>query len=169
MAKDKAKTGGAKKNHHARISYLHKAATYLNSIQMGKIQESKQELASKMGRESTANASPSRAARGLPPHLAGHLSQVARKTQIRLQPEMKHTICKRCSNILVDGQTSTKSVQNSSKGGAKPHADILVIDCHYCGTQKRFPIGARRQKKKFERLSVKQSNDKIPDDTRMTR
>ncbi|RMX83039.1 hypothetical protein D0868_15723, partial [Hortaea werneckii] len=61
---------------------------------------------------------------GLPLHLATHLRQVALKSQIRLRTDVKHSICKRCSSVLVEGQTSNKHIENKSKGGRKPHADV---------------------------------------------
>lgn len=88
---------------------------------------------------------------GLPIHLATHLRQVALKSQIRLRTDVKHSICKRCSSVLVEGQTSNKRIENKSKGGKKPHADVLVISCKVCGAEKRFPVGAKRQKRKGER------------------
>ena len=53
--------------------------------------------------------------------------------------------------VLVSGATCRKFVENLSNGGRKPHADVLVIECGSCGAQKRWPIGARRQRKKGER------------------
>ncbi|GAB1727839.1 hypothetical protein NU195Hw_g2159t1 [Hortaea werneckii] len=88
---------------------------------------------------------------GLPLHLATHLRQVALKSQIRLRTDVKHSICKRCSSILIEGTTSNKRIENKSKGGKKPHADVLVISCKVCGADKRFPVGAKRQRRKGER------------------
>ncbi|KAI7280085.1 hypothetical protein KC345_g4975 [Hortaea werneckii] len=88
---------------------------------------------------------------GLPLHLATHLRQVALKSQIRLRTDVKHSICKRCSSVLIEGTTSNKRIENESKGGKKPHADVLLISCNVCGADKRFPVGAKRQKRKGER------------------
>ncbi|RMY29670.1 hypothetical protein D0865_15456 [Hortaea werneckii] len=88
---------------------------------------------------------------GLPLHLATHLRQVALKSQIRLRTDVKHSICKRCNSVLVESQTSNKRIENKSKGGRNPHADVLVISCRVCGADKRFPVGAKRQKRKGER------------------
>lgn len=88
---------------------------------------------------------------GLPLHLANHIRQVAQKAIIRLPPDIKHSICKRCNAVLVDGLTSSKRTENLSKGGKKPWADVLVIECGACGAAKRFPVGAPRQEKKAER------------------
>jgi ribonuclease P protein subunit RPR2 len=39
-------------------------------------------------------------------------------------------------------------IENLSKGGRKPWADVLVVRCRVCGFVKRYPVGARRQRKK---------------------
>ncbi|RMZ34169.1 hypothetical protein D0859_01672 [Hortaea werneckii] len=96
---------------------------------------------------------------GLPLHLATHLRQVALKSQIRLRTDVKHSICKRCSSILIEGTTSNKRIENKSKGGRKPHADVLVISCKVCGADKRFPVGAKRQKRKGERDQLESGVD----------
>ncbi|KAK3056432.1 hypothetical protein LTR09_002939 [Extremus antarcticus] len=163
MAKDKSKGGVPNKHVHARISYLQQAATYL-AIQGPQPQatsaESEDRLATEKPAEVSATVPPkndelqaeqSRPSGGLPQYLSDHLVQVARKTQIRLHLDVKHSICKRCGNTLVDGKTSTKSVENLSKGGKKPHADVMVVECSYCGAKRRFPVSAQRQKKKSER------------------
>lgn len=85
---------------------------------------------------------------GLPLQLNAHLRAVAQKAQIRLSREIKHAICKICSSPLIDGETCIRSTENSSKGGRKPWADILVLKCCACGACKRFPVGATKQKRK---------------------
>ena len=81
-------------------------------------------------------------------HLLSHLRGVSLKSQIRLSPAIKHSVCKRCDTLLVPGSTSTSAMENLSKGGKKPWADVLVIRCNICHAEKRFPIGARRQQKR---------------------
>ena len=77
--------------------------------------------------------------------LVTHLRAVSLKSQIRLSPAMKHTICKHCDILLVPGSTSTSYMENNSRNGRKPWADVLVTTCTACGTAKRFPVGAKRQ------------------------
>ena len=77
--------------------------------------------------------------------LVVHLRAISLKSQIRLSPAMKHTICKRCDALLIPGSTSTSYMENNSRGGRKPWADVLVTTCAGCGTAKRFPMGAKRQ------------------------
>ncbi|RYP86163.1 hypothetical protein DL769_000775 [Monosporascus sp. CRB-8-3] len=75
---------------------------------------------------------------------------------------MKHTICKYCDTLLVEGHTSTSFVENQSKGGKKPWADVLVVKCNTCGGLKRFPVQAPRQKRRPIREA--ESKKKAEDD-----
>lgn len=88
---------------------------------------------------------------GLPLQLSGHLAQVARKSQIRLDQSVKRAICRRCNTPLIEGQTCSRSMENLSKGGRKAHADVLVVQCKACGAAKRWPVGAQRQRRKTNR------------------
>lgn len=85
---------------------------------------------------------------GLAHHVSSHLRQVALKSQIRLCLSTKHSTCKTCDAVLIEGRTCRRYTENSSRAARKPHADVLVIECTACGTQKRFPVGAKRQKRK---------------------
>ncbi|KAK4898486.1 hypothetical protein LTR27_004083 [Elasticomyces elasticus] len=107
---------------------------------------------------------------GLPLYLASHLGQIARKTQTRLHPNIKHTICRTCNAVLIIGETSTKRMENVSRGGRKPHADVLVVECTVCGAAKRFPVGAKRQKRKAARSQNQEqgkSHDCLVEDASM--
>lgn len=88
---------------------------------------------------------------GLPILYTSQLQSIARKGQIRLAQEVKRCICKTCSAPLVDGTTATRYTENLSKGGDKPWAEVLVVKCNACGTAKRFPVGARRQRRRKDR------------------
>ena len=83
--------------------------------------------------------------------LLSQLRGVSLKSQIRLSPAIKHSVCKRCDTLLVPGPTSKRWIENPSKGGKKSWADVLVIQCDLCSTEKRFPVGARRQQRKEQR------------------
>lgn len=107
------------------------------------------------GQPSTATFNPPPS--GLPLQLSTHLSIIAQKAQIRLAKELKHSICKICSSLLIEGQTCSRSKENLSKGGRKPWADVLVVKCLACGYCKRFPVGAKKQQRKALRASNAQS------------
>lgn len=79
--------------------------------------------------------------------------------QVRLPSDVKHAICKRCGAVLLDSETSRKFTENLSTGGQKRHAEVTILECAYCGAQKRFPAGAMRQKKKALRESAKQAQE----------
>lgn len=86
--------------------------------------------------------------------LLSHLRGISLKSQIRLTPNMKHSVCKRCDSLLLAGNTSNSLIENKSRGGKKPWADVLVVTCNLCGMEKRFPTGAARQLGKAERVKT---------------
>lgn len=85
-------------------------------------------------------------------HFISNLRLVAQKSQIRLNPALKRSFCKTCDSLLVPGTTSRVQCENKSKNGRKPQADVHVITCMTCGAQKKFPMGAKRQSSKAQRL-----------------
>lgn len=137
------------KHLHARTTFLYQAATYLNlqtspfdAAADGKATE---ELPATWHAPHLQSMSP------VALELGSDLQQVSRKAQLRLAVDMKRTICKRCNTILVPGRTAIQMLENPSKNGRKPCADILSIECKLCGGKKRFPIGATKQPKKHAR------------------
>ena len=191
MAKDKTKTGVPNKHLHARISYLQQAAKCLaaghvspnglasmrsaapnedtiDQEQAPSDGDAPEPPIGPMSQEGPAHGDakvsnfqqPSFG--GLPLLLSSHLAQVARKSQIRLHPTIKHSICKRCTTPLIEGQTCRKFMENLSKGGRKPNADVLVLECTACGATKRWPVGAKRQERKTKR---KQSTNEVNGDS----
>lgn len=86
-----------------------------------------------------------------------HLRAVAMKTQIRLPVTLKRSVCKRCDTILTPEVTCSHEIRNASRGGKKPWADVLVVRCLLCGTEKRFPQTEKRGKKLVERRQEKDS------------
>ncbi|KAI4734183.1 hypothetical protein E4T50_15277 [Aureobasidium sp. EXF-12298] len=123
------------KHLHARIAYLHQAATHL-ALQPPPV----------------THTDPSRLQQhGLPLLLAAQLQAVSQKAQIRLSHDMKRSICKVCSTPLMPDTTSETRIENKSRAKKKSCADVLVIHCRNCYAEKRFPVGAQRQKKKADR------------------
>ncbi|KAI4842290.1 hypothetical protein E4T44_07394 [Aureobasidium sp. EXF-8845] len=116
------------KHLHARIAYLHQAATHL-ALQSPPV---------------THTDSTRLQQHGLPLLLTAQLQAVSQKAQIRLSHDMKRSIY----------TTSETRIENKSRAEKKSCADVLVIRCRNCHTEKRFPIGARRQKKKAERRAI---------------
>lgn len=85
--------------------------------------------------------------------MLSHIKGVAKKGQVRVAPSVKHSVCKRCDILLIDGHNSTRRTENQSRGGRKPWAEVLVITCRSCGTAKHYPIGAKRQPRREDRPS----------------
>lgn len=154
MAKKKA-PGVPNRHVYSRISFLYQAASYLSTS------AAKQDASSSQ----TDTEQASVAAQNLSRKMITDLRAVTLKSQVRISPALKRTICKYCDTLLVEGQTCSSSVENKSKGGKKPWADVLVIKCHTCGRAKRFPVSAERQKRRPQRASTdtKVADSKRPD------
>lgn len=146
MGKAKTSKGadGVPQRHlHARISYLHQAATYLANTQgentlpeYSSNSEGARILEFKL-RNPQSNQTK---------HLLSQLQGVSKKSQIRLARNLKHSVCKRCDALLISGVTSSEQVTNSSTDQRKPWADVFEINCRTCGAAKRFPIGQKQCK-----------------------
>lgn len=140
MAKAKPKPpkgnpGANNKIANSRVRFLHEAALLLASI--GNSQN-----------DSEANITATNPTKILSRTLAKDLRGVARKSQIRLSSSVKHSVCKNCHTVLQDGITCTREVENRSRGGKKAWADVTVVKCTTCGLVKRFPVAAKRQKRR---------------------
>jgi ribonuclease P protein subunit RPR2 len=161
MAKVKAAKGAncPNKSLHSRVSFLYQAASYLSSRQLQNPDGDKAEsLAEKKEPEICAikpknvpHDFTSLSSHALSRQYLSDLRSVSLKTLIRLSPKMKHTICKRCDTMMTEGFTCTINIENKSKNGKKPWADVLVQSCHTCGFERRFPISAERQKRRPHR------------------
>jgi ribonuclease P protein subunit RPR2 len=135
---------------YSRISYLYQAAAYLAAAG-----EDQQKPNSPLDAKNCPQQAMSR-------RLVTDMRSTSLKTQIRLAPALKHTICKFCDTLLVGGDTCTSVVENQSKGAKKPWADVLVLTCQTCGGLKRFPLNAARQKRRPLRESVTQKPEQAP-------
>ena len=180
MGKEKSKSQG--RNHlHSRISYLHQASTYIANPQKEKsntvqsvqpdsgdlfIHPQEDEGHSRHANDSYVSSSHvssrMKLERNTLPALSRQmiedLRSVSLKCQERLAPNVKHSICKRCNSLLVAGSTSTNHLENKSRGGRKPWADVLVVTCRTCGIQKRFPVGSKHQLRKSERIRTQKKD-----------
>ncbi|KAI1212627.1 RNAse P, Rpr2/Rpp21 subunit, partial [Annulohypoxylon truncatum] len=111
---------------YSRISYLYQAATYLASHSEPKGSSNvPQSSEGGKGDISTPNKQIShnnRTKHTLSRHLITDLRSTSLKSQIRLSPAMKHTMCKLCDSLLIEGETSSSVVENKSKGSKKPWA-----------------------------------------------
>lgn len=149
----KAKNNGGVQNRalYSRVSFLQQAATFLStsSTRQQPPPDSKPAATTTSTTESTADDCPH--LQGMARRLVTHLRSVSLKSRIRLAPAVKQTICKFCDSVLSEGQSCTSTVENRSRGGKKPWADVLVRKCHTCGRERRYPISAPRPKRKTQR------------------
>jgi ribonuclease P protein subunit RPR2 len=165
MAKAKVSkgTGVVNKAQNLRISFLYQAAAYLAtpiSSHEEKQDESKN-ASTNIDTQTDSNLKLPSDAQLLKSHSTSlsrqaisDLRTISLKTQLRLSPGMKHTMCKRCSSLLLDGSTCINSIENKSKHGKKPWADIQVRKCNTCGLEKRTPLSASRQKRRPARATT---------------
>lgn len=137
------------KHLHARSSFLYQAATYL-TLQTSSCHEVATDVPQSEQTQSH-DASKSQKQSPLALELGSDLQQVSRKGQLRLAVDLKRSLCKSCNTVLVPGRTATQTVENHSKGGKKPWANLLIVTCGVCGGKKRFPVGAKPQLKKSKR------------------
>ena len=104
------------KEHYARMQFLHQAATWCQLH------------------------------RDLAPLARGYTRNrdlVAKKTVLKLAPELKHLRCKQCFTPQIPGLTTSTFIDNQLRLQLR-HCDVLVRRCLRCGHHKRFPVGADR-------------------------
>jgi len=147
--------GVPNKHLHARTTFLYQAATYLTLQAAAETHEQGKENLDAPNQAPSVAIARVRPQSALALQIGTHLRAVSLKGQVRLSTGLKRSVCKTCNAILIPGQTSTQTVENKSKGRRKPHADVLVIECSFCKSKKRFPVGATRQQKKAKRAFEK--------------
>ncbi|KAL7916165.1 RNAse P Rpr2/Rpp21/SNM1 subunit domain-containing protein [Trichoderma velutinum] len=167
MAKAKGNPGIQNRHIYTRASYLYQAASYLaDCAQQVKPQVTPQKAQHDDDPSSASRIdAPSSTAIDFSPKFAhsnqerkvlmnishqvvSDMRSVSLKAQIRQSPSIKQTICKYCDAILIEGKTCHSTVENLSKGGRKPWADVLVSRCGTCGNVKRYPVSAPRQRRR---------------------
>ncbi|KAL0937548.1 RNase p rpr2 rpp21 snm1 subunit domain-containing protein [Colletotrichum truncatum] len=132
---------------YTRVSYLHQAACYLATVQSACSQsnstssEPHDDVQSTSRGEQSTNETVAR-------RFVSDIRAVTLKAQIRPSPAVKQMMCKYCDTLLVEGKSCSTTVENPSKGGKKPWADVMVTKCKTCGNVKRFPVNAPRQKRR---------------------
>ncbi|CAI7649866.1 unnamed protein product [Penicillium glandicola] len=160
--KKEAKNSKNSQSHiRARLDYLHQAAAYFQ----GKATLAKDQNAQVYNNDHTSVSDHVDSAS----HTVDSKQEVCfmkqKKTQeplrnlsrIRLPVTLKRSVCKRCDTILTPGVTCSHEIRNTSRGGKKPWANVLVVQCLSCGTEKRFPQTEKRGKKLAERRKEKDS------------
>lgn|SRR5687767_1512877 len=154
MAKQKGPNSVPNRHIYTRASYLYQAAQYLASQQpQGTGTDPTEEPATEfITEEPTSHQKPDTRRQNGPKNLSRQMLTdmriVTQKILIRQSPDLKRTICKFCDTLQIEGQTSSSSIENTSRGGRKPWADVLAIRCGTCGHVKRFPVSVARQKRR---------------------
>ncbi|KKK20414.1 hypothetical protein P175DRAFT_0534666 [Aspergillus ochraceoroseus IBT 24754] len=179
MAKVKGQkgTGGGANSHlRARLSYLYNAAIYLqnaakqsknddidNTGNSGEVKMMStpsrivphvMDSSTVSGKDSLCGSGTEKSGVPLPQISRVCISQmrgVSLKSQLRLPIEQKRSFCKRCDTLLITGANCTQEIRNASRGAKKPWADVRIVRCNTCGTEKRFPQTERRSKKLSQR------------------
>ncbi|KAK2855702.1 hypothetical protein FQN49_004928 [Arthroderma sp. PD_2] len=171
MAKKAQKTqkgaGSRAQSHlHARIAYLYKATNYLQSATEARSQSQVASDTSSLPEQSTLKepqpgvSSEKELCSALARQYGSQLRAVSLKSQLRLDRDVKRSICKRCDSSLRPGSTCSETIENRSRGRKKPWADTRVITCGFCGTQKRFPQGVVKKGVRLaERRKTKPSKE----------
>ncbi|KAG5923417.1 hypothetical protein E4U61_003486 [Claviceps capensis] len=166
MAKPKGQPGVQNRAIYSRASYLYQAATHLsncvdsleNAASSTPSKPSKPELGGveqqqKQQQQQQQCSKQKKAVEKMSRLVISEMKAVSLKAQIRQSPALKRTVCKFCDTLLVEGRSCSSTIENLSKQGRKPWADVLVITCKTCGNVKRFPVDAPRQKRKSLRLA----------------
>ncbi|KAF6799506.1 RNase P Rpr2/Rpp21 subunit domain-containing protein [Colletotrichum sojae] len=147
MAKPKSESL-PNRHQYTRVSYLHQAASYLATLPA----QSPEPTSSEPPHDGDAHESSGRARHStsetVARRFASDIRAVSLKAQVRPSPALKQTLCKYCDSLLVEGKTCSTTVENASRGGRKPWADVMVTKCKTCGHIKRFPVNAPRQKRR---------------------
>lgn len=159
---------------YTRMSFLYQAATCMAMVEAGEPDsETSPQAAPPAAADSDAHMeeddgheddtkhdeSSTTTTQALSRRLLTDLRSVTLKTQIRMNSDIKRTICKYCDTLLVEGQTCTSTVENKSRGGRKPWADLLTIKCHTCSRKRRYPVNAPRQKRRPHRVPDQQGQE----------
>ena len=174
----------ANKHLHARVSYLHQAATFLasNRRDFG-VDLGAHGLPAKCAQKATSTSEDCpdlscpelaadhtadqtnpkltgqaqhrmQACKGDERRLLAHLRAVSRRGKVPLTTSSKRSICKRCDGLLVVGDSCQTATSNPSRHQRKPWVDIAVYTCQSCGCHKRFPFGSKRKRPKGSREMV---------------
>ncbi|GJE94395.1 ribonuclease P protein subunit rpr2 [Phanerochaete sordida] len=63
-----------------------------------------------------------------------NMRAIGQKTNVRMDPSVKRTLCKGCDIVLEPGRTAHVRVNPSAN-----HGNLITHTCASCGTQRRFP------------------------------
>jgi len=131
---------------YSRISYLHQAASYLATRSSSFEGSGGNGSSGRLPVDTSASASA--ASDNMARRLVSDIRTVGQKVLIRQGPGIKRASCKFCDTVFVEGETCMTTVENASKGGKKPWADLMVVRCQVCKNVRRYPTACVRQRRK---------------------
>lgn len=137
---------------YSRMSYIHQAVMYLATKQQKSAANAEQVVGGSMDSKGSGTLN-TKTFEPIARRLVSDLRNVSQKGTIRMSPQMKRSMCKNCDTVLIEGSTCSTRIENESKGGKKPWADMLMRKCNTCGFTKRYPVAAERQKRRPHRVA----------------
>lgn len=157
MAKGKPAPGVQNRHIYSRVSYLYQAASYLAS------RSAPNSTSGSNSEHITQTDDQKRAIQNVSRQLLGDMRSASLKVQIRQSSSVKRTICRYCDTLQIEGKTCNSVIENPSKGGKKPWADVLVSKCLTCGNSKHYPVSAKKQKRRHlrEAAGVEKGNEDV--------
>ncbi|KAG0673361.1 hypothetical protein C6P40_002469 [Pichia californica] len=111
-----------KKDHFQRVTYLYEVGAMMTGKQIENSQSKNAKSIDTISRM-----------------CLNHMNLVSKKAVLKLHPDIKRTICKKCLRLQVDGFTTKTRIKNDSKKQLLS-CDVLEKEC-ICGVSKRYPIG----------------------------
>lgn len=81
-------------------------------------------------------------------HMLRQMKFTALKGVLKMLPQIKRAVCKKCHQMLIAGLTMLQQVENDSRSQAE-HNEVLVHKCIRCGWKKRYPTGKDRAHRLF--------------------
>lgn len=143
---------GPQKAMHSRVSYLYQAATFL-ALQEPHAEDGDKDIELHAAPQLSQNNVSHQEI--MSRQIVTEIRSIIHKAQLRPSQAVKQSICKNCDTLLLDGSTCVTMVENKSKNGKKPWADVLLRRCTICEKETRIPLAAPRQKRKTLRVSGK--------------
>ncbi|CCL98703.1 uncharacterized protein FIBRA_00707 [Fibroporia radiculosa] len=121
-----------------RLNFLYQASAYLHTIApspSGKPSNDKViELSKEQKRERRRKARHPAQTTELARAYVRSMKIISQKATVRMDPNVKRTLCKKCNTILMPGSTASVRTKPSST-----HGHSIAYTCVTCGTTRRIP------------------------------
>ncbi|KAF9467423.1 RNAse P Rpr2/Rpp21/SNM1 subunit domain-containing protein [Collybia nuda] len=125
-----------------RLNFLYQASVYLSSIPnqvqpiTSKLYSGKEKKKPTVRKDGKKKLKPTRrvTASDLSKTYLSTMKAVGQKTTVKIDPNVKRTICKGCNRALIPGSTASIRVKKSTS-----HGQCMVYTCNGCKTSRRIP------------------------------